>query len=273
MEARDVPRSVALTDLMNWGFEEEDFFFMMELEPRGCFVALKDDEVIGVVTSISFGSVGWIGNVIVSPEERRRGAGATLVSEALNHLKAEGVTAIGLYAYRNVIPFYESLGFKADRDFSWLMCGNVSWIGESMPELDSRDLEVVMEFDEQCFGASRKRLLETIYNSPQGICGAILDDGKPISYLMATKSSTSAEIGPWICMPGREEEGFHLFRSFGKALHGLEAHVGVPSDRSDVINFLSSLGFAEDFPVVRMFHGPVPPDRNCALAMESLERG
>ena len=273
MEERDAPQSVALTNLMNWGFEEEDFSFMMKLEPKGCFVATKGNDIIGVVTSISFGQIGWVGNVIVAPDERGRGVGATLVSEALNHLKAKGVTTIGLYAYRNVVSFYERLGFKANRDFSWLMCRNVSWTGETMPALDSLDLKAILEFDERCFGASRKRLLKAIYDSPLGICGAILEDGKQITYLMAVRSSTSAEIGPWICAPGREEDGFRLFRSLGNELHGLEAHVGVPSDRSDAVDFLSSLGFAEDFLVVRMFYGPVPPDGGCVLAMESLERG
>jgi len=273
MEEIDAPEAVTLTNLMNWGIEKQDFSFMMDLEPKGCFVAAKGEDVIGVVTSISYGPIGWVGNVIVAPEERGKGIGAALVSKVLDHLKVQGAATIGLYAYRNVVPFYEGLGFKADRDFSWLMCRNVSWIDGSIPMLDRSDLHAVLGFDEQCFGASRKRLLKAIYDSPQTICGGILEGGKPATYLMAVKSSTSTEIGPWICESGREEDGFHLFRSLGKELHGLEAHVGVPSDRPEVVDFLLGLGFTEEFPVVRMFHGPVPHDRGCLLAMESLERG
>jgi len=273
MEEGDAPQSVALTNLMKWGFEEEDFSFMMELEPKGCFVATKGNRIIGVVTSVSFGQIGWVGNVIVAPEERGRGVGAALVSEALNHLKAEDITTIGLYAYRNAVSFYEKLGFKANRDFSWFTCRNVSWTGEKMPAPDSPDLKAILEFDELCFGAPRKKLLKAIYGSPLGICEAILEGGKPTTYLMVAKSSATAEIGPWICAPGQEEDAFRLFTSLGNELQGLEAHVGVPSDRSDIVDFLLSLGFAEDFHVVRMFHGPVPPDRGCVLAMESLERG
>jgi len=273
MEKDDAPQTVDLTNLMNWGFGEEDFAYMMRLEPEGCFVVVRGDKVIGVTTSISYGPIGWVGNIIVEPEERGKGIGAALVSEALNHLKATGVTTTGLYAYRNVVPFYEGLGFKADRNFSWLVCRKVSWTGEQMPKPDSLDLQAIVEFDRQCFGAPRGRLLKTIYDSPQGICDAVLEDGKPVTYLMAVKSSTTTEIGPWICTPGREEEGFRLFRSLGNELNGLETHVGVPSDRSDVADFLLKLGFVKDFPVVRMFRGPTPADRGCILAMESLERG
>jgi len=273
MKEGDAHRSVALTNLMNWGLEVDDFSFMMQLEPKGCFVAVRGDDVIGVTTSISFGPIGWIGNVIVEPKERKKGVGAALVSEALQHLKAEGVATVGLYSYWNTVSFYESLGFKADRNFSWLVCRKASWKGKSMTNLDSRDLQVVVIFDEQCFGASRKRLLKAIYHSPIGICHAILEGDKPVTYLMATRSATSGEIGPWICLPGREEDGFRLVRALGKELLGREVHLGVPSDRVDVVDLLSSLGFVEDFPVVRMVCGPVPPDWNCVLAIESLERG
>jgi GNAT superfamily N-acetyltransferase len=273
MEEKDTPRSVILTDLMRWGFDMDDFTFMLKLEPGGCFVAVKDDQVIGLIISISFGSVGWVGNIIVSPQDRMKGIGAALVSEALKHLRVEGVTAVGLYAYKNVVPFYESLGFRTDRDFSWMVCREVSWTGESMPTMDNGDFQAVLGLDELCFGASRKRLLEAIFGSPKGVCRVSLGEGKLVAYLMAVRASESVEIGPWVCERGNEKEGFRLFRSLGDQLRGLEAHVGVPSDRTDVIDFLSDLGFIEDFPVVRMFYGAIPSARDCVLAMESLERG
>ncbi len=269
----DFCQTVALTNLMNWGFNVEDFYFMKEIEPEGCFVAMKDTDVIGLITSVSLGDMGWIGNVIVVPKERKRGIGAALVKEALNHLHIEGVKTVGLYAYRKVVPFYENFGFKSSRGYSWLVCRKSSWSGEMIPKLVSRDLTAILEFDEQCFGAPRKRLLEAIYESPHSVCVAAIREGRPTAYIMAVKSSFSAEIGPWVCEHGHEKEGFRLFKSLGNELAGLETHVGVPSDRHELVGFLSRLGFAEDFPVVRMYCGPPPVDTDCALAMESLERG
>ncbi len=269
----DFCQTVALTDLMNWRLDVEDLYFMTEIEPQGCFVALKDTNVVGFISSISLGKMGWIGNVIVIPKERKKGIGAALVKEALNHLHSKGVTTIGLYAYRKVVPFYEKFGFKSSRNYSWLGCIKSSWSGEIIPKLVSRDFNAILEFDEQCFGASRKRLLEAIYKSHRSMCIATIREGRPTAYLMAVKSSLSAEIGPWVCERGHEEEGFRLFKSLGNELAGLETHVGVPSDRHDLVGFLSGLGFVEDFPIVRMYNGPAPVDADCALAMESLERG
>jgi GNAT superfamily N-acetyltransferase len=269
----DFRQAVALTDLINWGFNAEDFSFMTKIEPEGCFVAMKNTDVIGLITSVSLGHMGWIGNVIVATKERKKGIGAALVKKALNHLHHRGVKTVGLYAYRKVVPFYENFGFKSSRDYSWLVCRKSSWNGKTMPKLVSRDLPAILEFDEQCFGAPRKRLLETIYEFPYSVCVAAFREGRPTAYLMAVKSSFSAEIGPWVCECGYEEEGFRLFKSLGNELAGLETHVGVPSDKPELVGFLSSLGFAEDFPVVRMYCGPTPVDTDCVLAMESLERG
>jgi hypothetical protein len=90
---------------------------------------------------------------------------------------------------------------------------------------------------------------------------------------MAVKSDVSAEIGPWLCRKGYEEDAFQLFKSMGRELHGLETHIGLPTARHDLIGFVTDLGFRENFRVVRMYHGPYPQDKECILAMESLERG
>jgi predicted N-acetyltransferase YhbS len=274
MEKKDMAQSVALTDLMDWGLTEEDFAFNIGLEPGGCFVAVSEGErVVGVITSVAYGKVGWVGNVIVHPRRRDSGIGAALVSHALDHLTMRGVVTTGLYGYRNVVHFYERLGFRVSRPFSWMSCKTVSWMGEAAPSAEPTDIQAIVELDERCFGAPRQRLLRSLLASPFAVTRVALDQGKLISYVAATKFEETVEIGPWASVKGREQEGLQLFRSLGEELRGLEAHVGVPSDRPDLTRFLSDIGFAEEFPVNRMYHGQPLPDNRCTLAMESLERG
>ena len=269
----DFAQCVALTDLMDWGLADEDFTFMVRLEAEGCFVAARGTNILGLVTSVSFGNLGWIGNVIVSPRERKKGVGAALVTRAVEYLKNRGVETIGLYAYKNVVPFYKNLGFSLSIEYSWMKCEYSNWGGAGYSHLRKTDFPAIVEFDEACFGGTRTRLLKAIYESPSSLCCSFLEEKCARAYLMAVKSQTSAEIGPWLCKKGYEEEAFQLFKSIGKELHGLETHIGLPTSRHDLISFVTDLGFKENFHVVRMYHGPHPQDKECVLAMESLERG
>ena len=81
---------------------------------------------MGIATCISFGKVGWFGNLIVKEEIRHKGAGSLLVKHAIDYLQGKGVETIGLYAYPNLKTSMETwvlkqmrnlLSFKPKRQF------------------------------------------------------------------------------------------------------------------------------------------------------------
>ncbi len=82
MRVDDFPFAVQLANTMNWNMAEEDFEFMASLEPHGNFIALDDGKPIGIATCISFGTVGWFGNLIVKEQYRSKGVGSLLVKHA-----------------------------------------------------------------------------------------------------------------------------------------------------------------------------------------------
>lgn len=85
MTTKDFDFAVRLTDTMNWQLTEEDFEFMLRLEPEGCSVLLHNSRRVGILTTISFDKTGWIGNVIVDEDCRKRGAGSLLVKHAMDY--------------------------------------------------------------------------------------------------------------------------------------------------------------------------------------------
>jgi len=267
----DFAQAVALTDTMDWGLGEDDFSFMKLMEPEGCFVAVFGGKVVGLITSISFGSVGWVGNVIVQSAHRGEGIGRELVERALDYLEKKGVTTVGLYAYQNVVRFYEQFGFIKDRDFVWLVCPEAAWKGTPASSLSQSRLEDLLKLDEELFGAPRRRLLKPIFEGSHGLCRGIIQNGRLVAYVMGSKGK-SAEIGPWACLRGYEQESLSLFQSLADEVKGLEVFVGVPAWRSEVVDFLLGIGFKKRFILPRMYRGPPLPDEG-VLAIESLERG
>ncbi len=138
MAPEDFPFAVQLSNTMNWKMTVEDFELAMALEPEGCFLLLQGSKRVGIATTVSFGKVGWLGNLIVREDCRRKNAGGLLVNCALDYLKCKGVGTIGLYAYTHLVAFYEHFGFKLDKDFSVLQ-------GEPVSPTPKNPLERIQE--------------------------------------------------------------------------------------------------------------------------------
>ena len=127
--------AVQLANTMDWNMALEDFEFMAKLEPKGCFVLFHGSERVGIATSVSFGKVGWFGNLIVKEDYRKKGAGTFLVKHAIKYLKSTGVETTGLYAYPHLIKFYKNFGFKPDVDFLVFQGKAVSSVTEGTLQL------------------------------------------------------------------------------------------------------------------------------------------
>ena len=156
MEVDDFPFAVQLSNTMNWNMTLKDFEFMLKLEPEGCFMALQGRERLGIATSVSFGKTGWLGNLIVKENARRKGAGNLLIRHIIDYLQKKGVETIGLYAYPHLVKLYEHFGFKSDSDF-FVLKGKPALPATQVKLQAARrqDVPKIIDFDCQCFGANR----------------------------------------------------------------------------------------------------------------------
>ena len=66
----------------------------LQRNPNTCFVAEKDNEIIGVILSGHDGRRGMIYHLAVKVSERERGVGSKLVEYALDALKNEGISKV-----------------------------------------------------------------------------------------------------------------------------------------------------------------------------------
>ena len=274
MLPQDYQFATELANTMNWNMAPEDFQYMTTLEPEGCFVLSEGSEPIGIATCISYGRVGWFGNLIIKEECRGRGAGSLLVQHAIDYLQGKGAETIGLYAYSNLIKFYSNLGFKRDIEFAVLQA-KITTIPttEMFPRIKKANVNAVSKFDSEYFGGDRRKLLESIILDEGNLCYFFSERGRVVGYVAAKVYEGMAEVGPLVCQCDRSDVAVALVGAALGKLAGFEVYVwGLPKKEAALAHALSGFGFREDFSVTRMFLG-TPVAKNCIYIAESLERG
>jgi GNAT superfamily N-acetyltransferase len=273
MLEQDFPFAVQITDHMNWNMVEDDFKFMMEVEPEGCFVLFCDQERVGIAATVSFGKIGWFGNLIVAESQRKKGAGSLLVRHSIEYLKGKGVDTVGLYAYIDRIPFYKNLGFEYDSDFTVLTGkGFSSTKGACIMEAKRKDMQQIVNCDSICFGASRRKVLEPILRNRINLGYMYMEEKKMLGFALAKVWDGIANLGPLVCPQGRNDVAISLLEAVLGQLNGSEVSLCVPQKEKSVLDMLMRHGFVPSFHVARMFFHPRSVS-NCVYVAESLERG
>jgi GNAT superfamily N-acetyltransferase len=273
MRPEDFEFAVELVNTMDWDMALEDFQFAVTLEPEGCFVAKQDSERIGIATCVSYGTVGWFGNLIVKQNTRNHGAGSQLVKHAIEYLRAKGVKTIGLYAYPNLAGFYSRMGFVQDEDFMVLNAKPLSAIqAETLKQVGRRNLAAVEKFDLQCFGGVRQKLLESIVFEKGNLSFCVFENSMLVGFVAATVYETMAWIGPLNCKGDRLDVAISLIKATLAKLSGKNVSIAIPKRETVLTDLLLKCGFNEDFRVCRMFLGNSVA-KSCIYVAESLERG
>lgn len=90
--------------------------------PGTSFVALDGARVVGAILAGHDGRRGFLYHGAVLPEYRKQGIGRLLAEAALEALKQEGVSKVGLLAFReNTLgnQFWEAMGFGSREDCTY----------------------------------------------------------------------------------------------------------------------------------------------------------
>lgn len=87
--------------------------------PDTCFVAIENNEIVGVIMSGNDGRRGFIYHTAVAPDYRHRGFATQLVNAAMSALKRIGITKVALVVFErntNRNLFWETQGFTVRND-------------------------------------------------------------------------------------------------------------------------------------------------------------
>jgi ribosomal protein S18 acetylase RimI-like enzyme len=100
----------------------EDIQKKLEFQPDMFLIALLDGKLIGSVMVGYEGHRGWLNYLAVLPDCQNRGYGRKLVEKAIVELEKLGCLKLNVQIReRNIsaVRFYERLGFRDDRVFSF----------------------------------------------------------------------------------------------------------------------------------------------------------
>jgi GNAT superfamily N-acetyltransferase len=274
MKPTDFPFAVELANTLDWDMADVDFEYMSALEPDGCFVLWEGCEQVGIATCIDYGRIGWFGNLAVKPEVRRKGAGTFLVERAVEYLRGRGVEAVGLYAYQHLVGFYRRIGFKPIDDFVVLNgTAQKPVSGKSgLTKATESDIALLTEFDIDCTGWNRRRLLESMLREEGILSYYSAADAEVRGFVMAKVYGEMAEIGPLLCRQDQKRLAIELVEAVLSEVGGLEVYAYVPVNEAALLELFFRAGLQEKFRVTRMFLGSAGAE-NCVYMPESLERG
>jgi predicted N-acetyltransferase YhbS len=257
MLVSDIDAGLKLCRLAGWNQLDRDWKIFLESSPRGCRVATDErGNVVGTVTTICYDHhFSWIGMVLVDPAMRRKGIGMQLLQEALLVLNdQETVKLDATPAGREV---YIKLNFADEYQLSRMHIHFVTAdklsVTKAVP-MQQSDLLKVWKLDNEAFGADRRYLLNLLLEECPELA-FVLNEGQRIKgYCLGRSGHNYKHIGPVVAY--ELEDAINLVSAALRNCMGSPAILDVNHHSTEWLQWLSSAGFAEQRPFIRMYRGP-----------------
>lgn len=256
----DLDRFMSLAKAESWVCDRWEFDFLFNAFPQGCLVARRWGIPVGFVTSVKYGSSGWIGNLIVREQFRGQGIGSMLMKGALATLEDAGAETVWLTASLSGKPIYESLGFRSvDVINRWVGRG----VGDEEDDHPARECisrDDMLDIDQAGWGDRRDAIIDLT-----------LERGRVFStrgaFLVSQSCTDGIQLGPW----GGTDGGALLLLEEALAEAGWENKVflDAPLGNSALTSFLLGMGFSIRGTTLLMCRGKAPdyaPEHIYALA-------
>jgi GNAT superfamily N-acetyltransferase len=253
-----------LRALSGWNQRIADWKRFLDFSPNGCFVAARNSQVAGTVTTTQYGrEVAWIGMLLVHPDARGNGIGKALLAHAIDYLRAHGIASIKLDATPLGEALYRKLGFREEWGLT-RFAGNVSSaleengsefrerIGAEIHNAAIGDIDRFSALDSEAFGAERRALISSLQASAKvALVSESMDGLKAFGFLR--HGSVADYLGPVIARDSESATGIII-----ELLRRSESRViywDIPAPNTAAMDLATRLGFVAQRPLLRMFLG------------------
>lgn len=209
-------------------------------------VAEEEDRIVGFGNGILNGSTGWLGNILVPAEFRRKGIGYEITKHLIEYFKRKGCRSQILIASEMGKNIYSRLGFKESSTYLFLK------LNMELPEyqknqyirrINYNDFDLLKKFDEEISGEQRFHLIKRYF---------------PTGWIYKKEKSNKfqgvflPDLGGGLIFAKNSEAGLDLIKlklSLGKF------RTVIPSENEVALNFLKSQGFEINSTAPRMVLG------------------
>lgn len=227
----------------------------LELQPDGAFVVKENDSIVGFGAALDYGPFAYVGLMSVHPSAQKRGVGRLLMDTLLSWLERRGCQTVLLDASLAGAPLYLQYGFvEDDRTADMRQLQNIAQPNghtERVSLLHEEDFAKLVAFDAAHFGASREKLLTTLYaDDPQRVF--VTHDNNEISGYLIAQTRT---IGPWVARSPKDAE--QLLRHALALPYSTVPMVFVSTHHADALALLTHYGFTQTRSLSHMRRGPV----------------
>lgn len=258
----DLLAGLRLKELANWNQTANDIHFFLEQSPDGCFAAVHNGQVIGSAATIRYDNqVAWISMVLVDPVFRGIGIGRRLMEQAVAHLS--DCPTVRLDATPQGKQLYDKLGFTEEFRMLRLIHRGVPSLTVS-PQTSPLPADLPAEIatlDAQLFGADRSALLQRLQREDPASTQILTRDDSLAGFALGRPGTNFHHLGPLVA--DSTADAIELTSTVFSHLDGQPVVIDVPVARTEFVQWLQSLGFTVQRPLIRMVLGdarmPQPP--------------
>lgn len=204
-------------------------------------VAEINGTIAGVGHVILFGKSGWLGNIIVKEEFRRKGIGRSITENLIG--RSGNCSSILLVATADGLPVYAKLGFTTSSHYRFFRGGSVPGLVSSrLKPASPSDFPDIVEVDKAATGESREWILNRFMG--KAVISKSSDNQRLTGFYLP-------DFGAGLIVSEDEETGINLLKY--KLLNHPEKQICIPEENSSAAAYLEQNGYTEYLKAPRMY--------------------
>jgi GNAT superfamily N-acetyltransferase len=255
LKLSDIPDAMQLVLAESWNQTEKDWEILIRGSQNICFAAIFDNQLVGTATAINYNNiVSWIGMVLVDKKFRRQGISKLLLKSLFKGL--ETCKSIKLDATLAGQPIYNKLGFTNEYTIARMVNSSFTNspnldLKNNSQQIQTKDIQEIVEFDKQVFGANRKQLIKTLINDFPEKIWVQKEGDKIVGFALGRRGNKHYQIGPVSALSFLAAR--QLISKVLQNLKGESIVIDILNDKPELQLWLKSIGFEKQRFFTRMF--------------------